>query len=63
MPQLTVIEAAARLGVSRYRIWQLVKAGRLPAVKLGRDWLIEDRDLELVAKRAGPGRPRKQPKP
>lgn len=55
MTQITTIEAAARLGVTRYRVWQLVKEGRLPAVKAGRDWLIEERSLEAVAVRK-PGR-------
>lgn len=58
MPQITTLEAASRLQVSRYRIWQFIKAGRLPAEKLGRDYLIDERDLAHVAVRKT-GRPRK----
>ena len=39
---LTVIEFAAKCGVTagRVRVW--ARAGRIPAVKTGRDWLISD---------------------
>jgi excisionase family DNA binding protein len=58
MPELTTTQAAARLGVSQARIRQLIEAGRLPARKAGRDWLIEEGFLQRVAVRK-PGRPRK----
>ena len=51
--------AAKRLGVSQDRVLALIKAGRLPAKKLGRDWFIDPKDLKLVAVRK-PGRPRKR---
>lgn len=50
--------AAERLGVSPDRVRALIKAGRLPAKKLGRDWFIDPKDLKLVAIRK-PGRPKK----
>jgi len=36
----TSIQLAARWGVTRGRIHQLITDGRLPAEKVGRDWLI-----------------------
>ena len=51
-------EIAARLGVSAERVRALIKTGRLPAQKLGRDWFAQEKDLELVKNRK-PGRPRK----
>jgi excisionase family DNA binding protein len=51
-------EAARRLGISQARVRQLIKAGRLPATRLGRDWAIEERHLVKVAVRKT-GRPRK----
>lgn len=53
---LTTTEAATRLGVSPRRVQALIKAGRLPAQKLGRDWMIRAQDLKLVEDRK-PGRP------
>jgi excisionase family DNA binding protein len=38
---VTVPEAARELGVSRWAVWQQVKAGHLPAIRVGRDWAIE----------------------
>jgi len=53
---LTTQEVAARLGVSRSRVLALIRAGRLVAVKRGRDWQIAERALAAVADRK-PGRP------
>jgi hypothetical protein len=36
----------------------MIKAGRLPAEKIGRDYFIKENDLKLVADRK-PGRPPK----
>ena len=58
MKLITTKEAAEKLGVNVQRVRQLIKAGRLPAQKVGRDWVIRPRDLEKVAHRK-PGRPRK----
>ena len=54
---LTTKDAAARLGVSQRRVIALIQDGRLPAQKVGRDYLIQERDLKLVSDRK-PGRPR-----
>jgi len=59
MKLLTTKEAAERLGVGYVRVHQLIKQGRLPAEKVGRDWLIREEDLKLVENRK-PGRPTKQ---
>jgi excisionase family DNA binding protein len=53
---LTTSQAAELLYVSRRRVEALINAGRLPAQKIGRDWLIRPEDLELVKVRK-PGRP------
>jgi excisionase family DNA binding protein len=52
-------EASERLAISQQRIQALIKNGKLPAVKVGRDWLIKEGDLELVRNRKN-GRPKKE---
>ena len=59
MNLLTTKDVAERLGVTVQRVQAMIKAGRLPAQKIGRDYLIEEKALELVADRK-PGRPLKQ---
>lgn len=54
---VTTTEAAAALGVTPRRVVALIGAGRLPATKLGRDWLIRSTDLAKVRERKA-GRPR-----
>lgn len=56
---LTTSEAAERLNVSMRRVRALIEAGRLPSKQFGRDHLIKESDLGLVAERK-PGRPAKQ---
>ena len=58
MTLLTTTQAADILGIKQARVRQLILAGRLPAKKHGRDWIIRERDLELVRVRKV-GRPRK----
>ena len=60
MGLLTTNDAASRLGVSQRRVIALIQDGRLPAQRIGRDYLIEERDLKLVSDRK-PGRPPNQP--
>lgn len=60
---LTTLEAAALLNVSRSRVLQHIKAGRLQATKHGRDWditpqAIADYQPHPNGKRGG--RPRKE---
>ncbi len=47
MEYITTEEAGKRLGLSRIRIIALINDGRLPAQKVGRDWLIRPVDLAL----------------
>ena len=56
---LTTKQVAERLGVSVRRVHALIQDQRLPAEKLGRDYVIKETDLKLVADRPT-GRPRKQ---
>lgn len=46
------------MGVTVTRVQQLITSGRLPAKKIGRDYVIEEVDLTLLEDRR-PGRPRK----
>ena len=56
---ITSKEASEELGVSVRRVLAIIKAGKLPAHKLGRDWVIRRSDLNLVRVRK-PGRPPKK---
>jgi excisionase family DNA binding protein len=58
MSLLTTKDVAERLGVTVKRVQALIRGGRLPAEKMGRDYLIKERDVKLVEDRK-PGRPRK----
>ncbi len=60
MKSLTTKEAAEKLGITPQRVRTLIRAGRLPAEKFGRDLVIQEEDLKLVKERK-PGRPKKQP--
>lgn len=53
---MTTAQAAAELGISARRVQALIAAGRLAAVKAGRDWLIDPRALASVRNRPN-GRP------
>jgi excisionase family DNA binding protein len=57
---VTVPEAAARRGVSRGRIWQMVQNRQIPAIRKGPLWLISVADLDaLPPPHSKGGRPRK----
>lgn len=43
---LSVEEAAATLGLSVTRAYQLVRCGQLPAKKVGKRWLVPIKALE-----------------
>jgi len=56
--QLSVGEAAARLGVSPAAVRLRIAGGELPAVKLGRDWRLDEREVLRLARRGDrSGRP------
>ena len=48
--QLTVSQAAARLGLHRNRILQLIHAGQLPAARFGPWWILQAADVAAFAK-------------
>src|SRR5687767_1380182 len=57
----SVTEAAALLGVNRVSVWRWIKAGNLPAARLGhRTTRIKKEDLERVLIRVG-GRSKRAP--
>jgi excisionase family DNA binding protein len=58
MKVLTTSEVSEKLNVSVRRVHQFIKQGRLPAEKHGRDYVIQEKDLRLVAERKN-GRPKK----
>ncbi len=51
MNLFTTKEAAEHLGVTVPRVHALIRAGRLPPEKMGRDYFIKSADLALVADR------------
>jgi excisionase family DNA binding protein len=55
---LNTAQAAAKLGISASRVRVLISDGRLPAEKVGRDYIIDVADLTLVKNRPT-GRPPK----
>jgi excisionase family DNA binding protein len=59
MELLTTKQAAQKLGITPRRVVALVTAGKLPASKFGRDYMIKEADLKLVQDRKV-GRPKKK---
>lgn len=55
---LTTTDAARELGISERRVQQLVKDGVLPAERLGKTIVIQERHLAKARKRPGLGRPK-----
>jgi excisionase family DNA binding protein len=53
---LTTVQAASSLGITPSRVIAMIRAKRLPAEKVGNQWLIRPLDLEQVRSRK-PGRP------
>lgn len=56
MPLVPLAEAAERLGVTAHTLRQQASAGRLRAVKRGRDWYVTEAEIERYA-REQRGRP------
>ncbi|HEX8141408.1 MAG TPA: helix-turn-helix domain-containing protein [Pyrinomonadaceae bacterium] len=61
MEFLTTKQVAEKLGITPRRVQALIEAERLPAEKIGRDYLIREKDLKLVEDRKV-GRPKKDNK-
>lgn len=55
---ISTVEAAKRLNVTPDRVRKMITAKRLKAIKVGREWLIDPKDLDAVKNRKV-GRPRK----
>ena len=55
---IPVSKAAALLGVTPRRVQALITSGKLRAQRIGRDYLIDPGDLELLERRPS-GRPKK----
>lgn len=53
---LTTAQAAEKLGVTRWRVNQLIQHGRLKATRMGQIFIIDEQDLKAVENRK-PGRP------
>ena len=43
---LTTQEVADELGLTQRQVRELIHAGKLPAKKMGRDWVIKSSDLD-----------------
>ena len=56
---LTTAEATQLLGLSQSRVKQLILKGQLPAVKHGRDYMINSQDV-LNMERRPAGRPKRK---
>ena len=56
-PFVSTSTVAQRLGIHRVNAAALVRSGKLPAVKVGRTWVIDARDLDAFAETytKGPG--------
>lgn len=60
MNLLTTKEVAGRLGLSIRRVQAMISAGRLPASRFGRDYLVNEKDLKLVENRKPGRRPKSE---
>lgn len=60
MELLSTSEAAEKLGVTAIRVRQLIQEGKISAKKLGRDYVIEEKELKNVKTYGKAGRPKKE---
>ncbi len=56
---MTITQTAARLGVCRQRVHQLIVAGKLRAVRHGNQWWILEPSIDALERRPA-GRPVKE---
>jgi excisionase family DNA binding protein len=54
---LTIEEAAARLGIGRTLCYQLIRAGQIPVIRLGRRVLVSRSALDRMLAEAGSWQP------
>ena len=57
---MNIEEAAERLNLTRQQTRLLIRQGKLPATKIGRDWIVDSKDLPIAENRPKPGRPKKK---
>ena len=62
MNLLSIKEVAEKLGVSARRVNQLIDEKKLPAQKIGSQYVINEGDLEKVTIHGKAGRPKKEKK-
>jgi excisionase family DNA binding protein len=55
---LSTTEAGKLMGLAKRTVCLHIKSGRLPAIRMGRDWFVDARDAKLFEKRPS-GRPTK----
>jgi hypothetical protein len=61
MPVIGTDDAAKRLGVSVRRLTAMIRSEIVEAQKIGRTWVLEEREIERVAQLSRPrGRPKKR---
>jgi excisionase family DNA binding protein len=58
MKLLSTKQAAEILGISPIRVRQLIQEGKLPASRVGRDYVINEADLTNVKTYGKAGRPK-----
>ena len=59
MELLSTEQAAGRLGISLARVKQLLAEGKIKAQKVGKQWIIQESDLDGVTVYGKAGRPPK----
>jgi excisionase family DNA binding protein len=45
---ITIPELAKLLGLSRIEVYRKVKKGQIPAIRIGRNYAISDRDINYI---------------
>ena len=58
MKLISTREAAEKLGISPIRVRQLIQEGKIEAARVGRDYVIDEKDLAGVRTYGKPGRPK-----
>ena len=58
MSFLSTSQVAALLGVTRWQVTRYISSGRLSAIKLGRDWFIEETELAAFERPRKTGAPK-----
>ena len=59
---LTTAEAAEILGINPVAVINAIKRGSLPGVKRGRDWFIDEDDVQARARLRAEGKYYKKPR-